>query len=143
MKFAETTEIEPLANESQNAVSLPFGLLGFEKNKRYALLADPQEAPFLWLRMLEDPKAAFLTVNPFLVFPEYRPDLSDEDAAFLDLRSPEEAVVLNVVTLRTGGAATINLKGPIVINRRTLVGKQCIPVNASAYNVQHPLPVAS
>jgi flagellar assembly factor FliW len=143
MKFAETTEAESLASASRSDVHLPFGLLGFENNKLYELLADPQEAPFLWLQMREDPKASFLVVNPFLVFPEYQPDLSEEDVAFLGLRTPEEAAVFNIVTLRGGGGATMNLKGPIVVNRRTLVAKQCIPVNASAYNVQHPLPVAT
>jgi flagellar assembly factor FliW len=143
MKFAETTEAEPLANESQSAVNIPLGLLGFESVKSYALLADPQEAPFLWLQMLEEPKASFLVMNPFLVFPDYQPDLSDDDVAFLGLRGPEEAAIFNIVTLRGRGSATINLKGPIVINRRTLVAKQIIPVNAASYNVQHTLPISS
>jgi len=34
------------------------------------------------------------------------------------------------------------LKGPIVINRRTLIGKQIIPVNASEYAIRHPLPLS-
>ena len=143
MKFAETNEAEPLASESQSVVRMPFGLLGFEHVKQYVLLADPKEAPFVWLQMQEEPKASFLVINPFLVFPDYQPDLSDEDAKFLDLRSPEEAIVFNIVTLRKQGSATINLKGPIVVNRRTLVAKQIIPVNAAAFNVQHPLPIAS
>jgi len=36
----------------------------------------------------------------------------------------------------------VNLKGPIVINRRTLTGKQVIPVNAAEYAIRHPLPLA-
>ncbi|MEJ0091179.1 MAG: motility-associated protein [Limisphaerales bacterium] len=39
---------------------------------------------------------------------------------------------------------TVNLKGPLIINRHTLAGKQVILANANAtdYSVQHPLPVA-
>lgn len=142
MKFAETNEAEPLANESQSIVRMPYGLLGFEQAKRYVILSDPKEAPFLWLQMAEEPKVSFLVINPFLVFPDYQPDLSDEDVEFLGLKAPDDAIIFNIVTLRGSGGASINLKGPIVINRRTLVAKQVIPVNASAFNVQHPLPIA-
>ena len=82
-------------------------------------------------------------MNPFLVFPDYQPELSDEDVAFLGLKSSDEASIFNIVTLRGRGSATINLKGPIVINRRTLVAKQVIPVNAASYNVQQTLPISS
>jgi flagellar assembly factor FliW len=33
----------------------------------------------------------------------------------------------------------VNLKGPIVINRRTLIGKQVIINNAAQYSLNHPL----
>jgi flagellar assembly factor FliW len=36
----------------------------------------------------------------------------------------------------------VNLKGPVVINRRTLVGKQVIPRNVAGYALHHPLPAA-
>jgi flagellar assembly factor FliW len=49
--------------------------------------------------------------------------------------------VLNIVTLAQDGRATINLKGPIVINRKTLVARQVVPVNALHFNLHHPLPV--
>jgi flagellar assembly factor FliW len=35
----------------------------------------------------------------------------------------------------------VNLKGPIIINRNTHIGKQVVIANASDYSVQHPLPV--
>jgi flagellar assembly factor FliW len=45
------------------------------------------------------------------------------------------------VSLRGDGRATINLKGPIVLNRQTLIAKQVIPLNATTYSVAHPLPL--
>jgi flagellar assembly factor FliW len=68
------------------------------------------------------------------------PDLSPEDVKFLALESPDDALLLNIVTLRPRGRATVNLKGPVVINRFTLVGKQVVLANAADYSVQHPLP---
>jgi flagellar assembly factor FliW len=120
---------------------LPLGLLGFEKIKRYQFLSLPEEAPFVWLQVLDDPNLAFLTISPFEVLPEYQPSLTAEDVEFLGLRSPAEAGVYGIVTLRPLGRATINLKGPVIFNRRTWMGKQVIVTNASDYSLQHPLPV--
>lgn len=142
MKFAELTEPDVLDTvEQDNVIHLPLGLLGFEKIKKYVLLADPAEAPFAWLQVMDDPNLAFLTVFPVTVIADYHPDISEEDADFLGLEEPEDALVLNIVTLKAHGKATVNLKGPIVLNRRTLIGKQVIPTNAVEYSLQHPLPV--
>jgi flagellar assembly factor FliW len=46
------------------------------------------------------------------------------------------------VTVHGTSQATVNLKGPVVINRHTHTGKQVIITNATQYSVQHPLPVA-
>jgi flagellar assembly factor FliW len=59
------------------------------------------------------------------------------------LKAPNDALLFNIVTLRGPSRATLNLKGPIVINRHTHMGKQVILANASNYSVEHPLPVAS
>ncbi len=141
MKTLELIETEKPATRSEEAVLLPLGLLGFERVKNYALLTKPEEEPFLWFKMLDGAKQAFLVVSPFLVVPDYQPDISVEDVEFLGLSSPGEALVLNIVTLRGNGQATVNLKGPIVINRYTLIGKQVIPNNATQYSLRHPLPV--
>lgn len=95
----------------------------------------------MWLQMLENPNQAFLVLSPFVALPSYSPDLGDEDAKSLGLNSPADAVLLSIATLHGDGRATVNLKGPIVVNRHTLTGKQIIPVNAQKYAVQHPLPV--
>ena len=62
---------------------------------------------------------------------------------FLGLKNPEDALLLNIVTVqKQGQGATMNLKGPIVINRNTGIGKQVVIANASDYSVQHPLLVS-
>jgi flagellar assembly factor FliW len=43
--------------------------------------------------------------------------------------------------MRGPNEVTLNLKGPIILSRRTLVAKQVIPTNASEFSVRHPLPV--
>src|ERR1043166_4193532 len=94
MKCAEPTVIKkpvaaparkqpPQAETNKNVITLPMGLLGFEKVKHYTLLGSAEEAPFLWLQMVEDPNLAFLVVSPSVVMNSYQPDISDEEAAFL------------------------------------------------------------
>ncbi len=142
MNAVETTKLEPLIVQQENIIHLPLGLLGFERIKKYVLLSDPEEAPFHWLQVLEDSTLAFLVLSPFAVMPDYQPELSDEDSSFIGLKSPEDALIWNIVTLRPNGEATMNLRGPVVLNRFTLTGKQVVISNAAQYSLQHPLPVA-
>ncbi|HWI59371.1 MAG TPA: flagellar assembly protein FliW, partial [Bacillota bacterium] len=124
-------------------ITLPLGLLGFEAIKQYVLLASPEEAPFLWLQVAGEAGLSFLVVSPGVACADYAPELSAEDVAFLGLRTAEDAMMFNIVTLHADGRATVNLKGPVVVNRHTLVGKQVVPLNAGRYPTQHPLPVAA
>src|SRR5580658_1474320 len=140
MNTLELMPTERHATNENKVIQLPYGLLGFEREKNYLLLTRPQEEPFMWFQMVGEPKRAFLVVPPHFVLADYAPDLSELDVAFLELNDPSDAFVLNIVTLRANSGATVNLKGPIVINRRTLVGKQVIPVNAAEYAIKHPLP---
>ncbi len=140
MNTCESIEMRPVAVQKENIVHLPLGLLGFESIKKYVLLSEQADAPFCWLQVLDDPSLAFLVLSPFEVLPNYEMDLADEDAEFLKLSSPQDALVFNIVTLRLGAKATINLRGPIVLNRFTLVGKQVVLANAASYSLQHPLP---
>ena len=141
MKCAEIIETETPAALSTNQVRLPMGLLGFEQIKDYVLLANPAEEPFAWLRVKSNASLAFVVIDPFLVMADYQPDIPQPDAEFIGLKQPNDALLLNIVTIHGPHQATVNLKGPIVINRRTHVGKQVIIANASDYSVQHPLPV--
>jgi flagellar assembly factor FliW len=139
MMTAETAILEPMTVGTENIIHLPLGLLGFERIKKYLLLANPGEEPFRWLQVPDDPKLAFLVISPRDFMPGYKPELTPEDAEAVGLTSPMDAIVLNIVTLRGPARATQNLKGPIVLNRFTLSGKQVIITNASDYSVQHPL----
>ena len=141
MKCLTLTDNEAPEVATASEVRLPMGLLGFEHLKDYLLVSNPGEEPFLWLQVKDDGLVAFIVVNPFLVAPDYRPDLPQADVDFLEIGKPDDAILFNIVTLHAGGRATVNLKGPIVINRQTMTGKQVVLANAAEYAVHHPLPV--
>jgi flagellar assembly factor FliW len=135
-------ETEPAAAVAAGNVRLPMGLLGFEKMKDYLLIANPAEEPFGRLQVQGDTSIAFVVINPFLIVPDYHPDIPQSDVEFLGLKDADDALVLNIVTVHNQGQATINLKGPVVINRNTGVGKQVVIANGADYSVQHPLLVS-
>jgi len=142
MKCAESIEMEPPPAPPANPVRLPMGLLGFEQIKDYILVVNPGEEPFAWLRVEGNISLAFVVIDPFVVLPEYQPDIPPADVEFLGLKCADDALLLGIVTIQGASQATVNLKGPVVINRHTHTGKQVIITNAAQYSVQHPLPVA-
>jgi flagellar assembly factor FliW len=136
-----------LAPETQTSrrdevIRLPLGLLGFEHIKDYVMLVNPDEEPFLRLKPAEESKPAFIVIPPHFVVNNYRPDIREEDVEFLDLMDPSDAFVVNIVNLSDPLHKTINLKGPIVINRHSLIGKQVILANSADFASDHPLSVS-
>lgn len=129
----------PLFTESAIDLRVPCGVLGFEHIKDFKLNAFPDIEPFLWLEAQGGGDLCFLVVPPQYVVDSYSIELSDEDVAFLGLESYEDAVVLNIATFHPDNSITVNLKGPIVYNRRSLVGRQVVPRNAATLSIKHPI----
>jgi flagellar assembly factor FliW len=135
-----TVEFEPETSVDlpcETVVHLPSGLLGFENIKRYRLTA--ATGPFYWLRAENEPDLSFLVVCPFDVLEEYAPDIPTEEVRALGIECPDDVLLLNIVTLRSKNGATVNLKGPIVMNRFSRIARQVIISNSPEYSLQHPL----
>jgi flagellar assembly factor FliW len=132
-------KVIPVFSEAALEVRFPCGLLGFEQVKQYKLHAFPDLHPFLWLEGQDGNGLCFLVVPPSYVVEYYQIELSDEDVNFLGLEEPEDGVVLNVATFHPDGSITVNLKGPLIYNRNTLVARQVVPKNAATLSIKHPL----
>jgi flagellar assembly factor FliW len=124
-----------------NELILPQGIIGFPEYHRAELLYSAEHLPFLWMRLHGPDVLHFVVVEPNGLIPGYEPEMFDEDASQLDLRDAGDALVLNIVTIRSKRPlnATINLIGPLVVNRRTRVGRQRVIANHGRYGAQHPL----
>lgn len=139
MKCIEKTWYEDLP--IGQFLRMPDGLLGVESCQQVRLTTRPEEAPFLWLEWVDGSKTALLAMPPSILYPTYQPEIGPNDAKCLGVNTPADAWMLNLVTLYQDGRATINLQGPIVINRKSLVARQVVPVNVLHFNLHHPLPV--
>ena len=125
-----------------NEIILPQGIIGFSAYRRAELLYLPDHLPFLWMK-LSDPDSAdvlhFIVIEPGGIVPDYEPEIFDGDVEQLGITTPSEAMILNVVTLQNQSPveATANLIGPIVVNRRTRIGRQLVISNYSRYTANH------
>lgn len=123
-------KIETKANgtveiQEKQIVTFPEGLLGFEKYHRFALINSEYE-PFIWLQSLDEKNLAFLLIDPFLISNEYEADIDDETLSKIQVASPDDIVVMAIVTIpQDSSPITANFLGPIVINRKN---NKCIQV---------------
>lgn len=137
-------ELSPtdLDTPPSNEINLPQGLIGFGAYKRAELLYMPDHLPFLWMK-LSGPTdhLHFIVIEPGGIIPGYEPEIFDEDAEQLGITDPAHAMILNIVTLRSQNPveATVNLVGPIIVNRQTRVGRQLVISNYSKYSAHHAL----
>lgn len=106
-------------------LTIPEGLIGFEKFTKFALV-DSEYEPFIWLQSTENPNLAFLIVDPFLICSSYETDIDDETLSKIGITKPEDIIIMTIVTIPSDGSPiTANFQGPLVINKKN---RQCMQV---------------
>jgi flagellar assembly factor FliW len=142
MKVLPDSTPTDFVNPVSNNFELPQGLIGFKDYHRAELLYVPDHLPFLWMKIYgADEPVHFIVIEPGDLIPDYELEIFDEDAASVGLRDASDAMILNIVTLRQQDPieATVNLIGPIIVNRRTRSAKQLVLANYSRYSAHHLL----
>ncbi len=116
------------------------GILGFEDHKKFTLLYDNEgeDRPDIsWLQSLEEPALAIPVISPFLVLPDYNPEVEDELLKPLGNLGEDNIVVLVSITVPAAvEQISANLKAPFVINSDSRKGTQVIIENAD-YEVKY------
>ena len=141
MKVLSESNTAVLETPAANELILPQGIIGFANYNRAELLYSEEHLPFLWLRLHGPDVLHFVVIEPGKLIPGYEPEIFDEDAAQLELYDSADAMILNIVTLhhQQPVEATVNLIGPIIVNRRTRIARQRVLANHGRYSAQHPL----
>ena len=112
--------------DEEHLLEIPEGLFGFEKYKQFALV-ESGYAPFIWLQSIDEEALAFLLVDPFLICNDYEADIDDESLKKISVSSPEDVIVMAVVTIPSDGKSiTANLQGPLIINKKNRKATQVI-----------------
>lgn len=146
-----TAESKPMKLKTDNVVlqdlptkerhiDLPQGLMGFSELTKLEVLFDEGELPFMHLRSVDGGDVEFIVVEPQGLIKDYIIEVTDQDVAYLSLQKPEDMLILNIVTIgASNNRATVNLVGPIVVNRKTLKGKQIVIGNYQDYSPHYVL----
>jgi flagellar assembly factor FliW len=134
-----TTRFGDISIDESRVIRMKGGMLGFEHLVRYLLLIQDEKIPFWWFQSIEDGSVAFVIINSLAVKPDYEPVISDDEVKLLEIASPDDAVLLSVVTIRSDPfKVTANLRAPIVINAKKMLAKQVVLVEPD-YPVQYPI----
>ena len=127
---------------TQTLIAVCEPLAGFPDCSSYALIehvrpdGNPSPTVF-WFQAAERPFQAFVVTDPWGVFTEYAPEISDADASELGLVSFEDARVFAILTVpRTPSGITVNLRAPIVVNMTKRLAKQVVLLN-DEYHTRH------
>ncbi len=131
-KALGVVDVEPF-----QVIEFPDGIFGFANYKKYALIASGDDSPFQWLQSLQDEDLAFITIDPDIFYHEYKPKITDEDLKKLRVSHLSECIVLAIVTVPDNPRLiTANLQGPVLINKKGLLGIQAIS-NDDNHKVKH------
>ena len=129
MNSVRMDQAQSLVAMDGSNLSLPMGLLGFEKTKRFLLQTVSEDSPLFWLEVTESINKGFYALCPEGWVADYQPKLSHQDLDFLGLKDYSEAVLLTLASVAPDGEITLHLRAPILINPVTKVGKQVVPNN--------------
>ncbi|WP_448625347.1 flagellar assembly protein FliW [Geodermatophilus sp. URMC 64] len=114
-------------------------LPGFPRHRDYALVA-ATDGPLFWLQSVDPDGPRFLAVPPAAFFPDYTPSLPMTVCAELDLEDPADAQLYCLLTVPRGdvGAATANLRAPVVVNPVSGRARQVVLADG-AHPIRRPL----
>jgi flagellar assembly factor FliW len=118
-------------------VTFAHGLPGFERCRRFVLVSARSLEPFTCLHGIDAPEPSFLTLDPHRVMPGYHTPLDDGDRHRLGVTGGETLLWLAVVHV-DDAAARVNLRAPIVINPRRMLGLQVMAAD-TGYATDHLL----
>jgi flagellar assembly factor FliW len=121
-------------------VYLDAGLPGFPGAHRFRISRwGDTSGPFALLECLDADGLAFVIVRPEPFFADYMPEIDRSTADRLGLVRAEDALVFVIVTLgQTPLDATVNLLGPLIVNRRNRLAAQVV-LEGEGSRVRTPL----
>lgn len=124
---------------SDELLTFPKGLFGFEEEQSFLLLPFSKEGTLYSLQSVKTPELAFTLMHPFSLAPDYAPVLRAEELKSLGVEKSEDLYYYVMCTVKKpAGESTINMKCPVVINPDTRGGVQVI-LDDDTWEMRHKL----
>jgi flagellar assembly factor FliW len=128
-------------NQQEILLSFPRGIPGFEECKTFKMIEE-EDSCLANLIATENNEASFIIFQSQVFFPDYLPDveLAKEEAKILQITAEDTLEVWSMLTLCRSDMSktTVNLRAPILINRRTGTAAQFI-LTDDRYSSRQPL----
>lgn len=124
----------------EEVITFPSGLFGFESETAFLLLPFAgSEGNLLCFQSVQTPTLAFVAMNPFSLYPEYAPILSDEELRFMGAKESQELCYYVLCVVREPvSESTVNLRCPVVIHPERRTAVQVI-LEGTDYHMRHRL----
>ncbi len=132
-----TSRFGQLEVDPDRLITFGDGLLGFAKQKQYALVQTGEGSGFYWLQSVDTPDLAFVVCDPRLFVADYHVPVKLEDLESVKLSKADDGQVFVIVN-KVGDLLTGNLQGPLVVNAENRQGKQLV-LSDKRYSTRHPL----
>ena len=146
LRRCETRYYGPVDYDEQSVMLFPDGIPAFEQEQRFLALRQPINEPLVFLQSLANPNLCFATLPALSACPGYQLSMAPEDLDALRLETGRQPVIgrdvlcLAILSLEENAPPTVNLLAPIVVNLRTLCGRQAIQTD-SLYSHREALPL--
>lgn len=129
-----------ISYEKKDAIQIINGLFGFEAYTNYLPLSFHDENDFMIsLQSLEDETLSFILMNPFMIYPDYNPILSELDLKELEADSPDDISFYVISVIREPAEnSTVNLRAPLAVNALNRKAKQ-VMLEQPEYDFRHTL----
>lgn len=135
----KTTRFGTIDVKEEQVITLTEGMLGFSECSRYTLMDDEIGEPFMWMQSLDIPSLAFVVIDPAIILPSYHFSVKKDQIKNLDTDNVDDLQVYVIVTMAANILdVTINLQGPLVVNKNKRVGLQVV-LNDPNFSTRHPL----
>lgn len=123
--------------QDEVVLQFPKGLIGFPDLKSFRLFEPAGSYPIKFLQAVEQEEISFTCIDAGAIKSDYTFPLEEEDANFLALEKPQDALVLAMVVIpEDPRKMTANLAGPLVINVNTRNGCQVV-LNPEQYPLKY------
>ncbi|MCK5544239.1 MAG: flagellar assembly protein FliW [Desulfobulbaceae bacterium] len=123
-----TSRFGEIEVDGERTITITSPFLGFPESNRFVLLPHSPSSPFMWLQSLDNPKLAFVVIQPGIINPEYNPAMNSQVREELMISGDDKLEFLIILTIPKDQPKdmTANLLGPVVINAKKRLAKQVL-----------------
>lgn len=135
-----TSRFGEIEIDGSKIIHMPDGIIGIRGSKKFVIIDNKENQPFIWYQSVENEELAFVIANPLIFDKNYHVNINDDDMARLRATEVSQLVFYVIITIpKDPMQMTANLLAPLVINKDTLRAIQIVLIQ-SDYLTKHPLP---